>query len=132
MTRNTIHTRLLIQDFQACLHFYRDVMGFEVTWEDESYASFQEGEIRFSIFKRDLMAEALGTTALPANADSQDSFALIFEVADVDQEYQLLKEKGIIFEKAPQNYHGWGIRAAYFRDPDGSLIEINSGIKDAD
>lgn len=132
MIRHSIHTRLLIQDYQACLHFYRDIMGFEITWEDGDYASFQEGEIRLAIFKRELMSEAIQTTGMVVDAECQDIFALIIEVSNVDKYYQQLKEKGVEFAKVPQDYPGWGIRAAHFRDPDGNLIEINSGLEVSD
>lgn len=132
MPRNSIHNRLFIQDYQACLHFYRDLLGFNVTWDDGDYASFQDGDMRLAIFKRELMAEAIGTQEKPADVNCQDKFGLIFEVADVDEYYNQLKEKGVQFIKTPQNYTSWGIRAAYFRDPDGNLIEINSGLKSSE
>ncbi len=30
------HTRLLVLRFAECFRFYRDVMGFTVTWGDEN------------------------------------------------------------------------------------------------
>lgn len=128
MTRHSIHTRLLIKDYQACFLFYRDTMGFEVTWDDGDYASFQDGDLRMAIFKRQMMAEAIGNIDKPNDANCQDKIALIFEVADVDEYHHQLQEKGVQFVKAPLDYPSWGIRAAYFRDPDGNLIEINSGL----
>jgi catechol 2,3-dioxygenase-like lactoylglutathione lyase family enzyme len=129
MSRNSVHTRLLIQDYQASLHFYRDIMGFEVTWDDGDYASFQDGEMRLAIFKREMMSETTGTTAKVADAECQDKFALIFEVSNVDEYYRQLQDKGVQFANIPQDYPSWGIRAAHFRDPDGNLIEINSGLE---
>ncbi|MFC1879714.1 VOC family protein [Chloroflexota bacterium] len=131
MKPKSIHTRLMIQDYQACFLFYRDIMGFDVTWDDGIYAGFQDGDLRLGIFMRHLMAEEIGTTEKPADADSQDKVALILEVADVDRYYGHLRDKGVRFIKTPQDYPGWGIRAAYFRDPDGNLIEINSGLSDS-
>ena len=128
MTRHSIHTRLLIKDYQACFLFYRDTMGFEVTWDDGIYAGFQDGDMRLAIFKRHLMAEAIGNTDKPPDADCQDKIALIFEVSDVDEYHRQLRKKGVQFTKEPLDYPSWGIRAAYFRDPDGNLIEINSGL----
>jgi len=128
MSRNSVHSRLLDNDFQASLHFYRDILGFEVTWDDGDYANFQDGEMRVAIFKRELMSEAIGTTDKPAEAECQDKLGLIFEISNVDEYYRQLKEKGVQFSKPPQDFPTWGIRAAYFRDPDGNLIEINSGL----
>ena len=128
MTIKSIHTRLMIRDYQACLHFYRDIMEFDVIWDDGDYAAFQDGDLRLAIFKRHLMAEAIGSGQKPAGADCQDKAALILEVVDVDQFYDQLRGKGVRFINPPQDYPDWGIRAAYFRDPDGNLIEINSGL----
>lgn len=128
MTRHSVHARLLIKDYQACFHFYRDIMKFEVTWDDGDYAAFQDGVMRLAIFKRQMMAEAIGNNDKPTDADSQDKLALIFEVSDVDEYHHQLREKGVQFVKDPLDYPSWGIRAAYFRDPDGNLIEINSGL----
>jgi catechol 2,3-dioxygenase-like lactoylglutathione lyase family enzyme len=75
-----------------------------------------------------MMAEAIGNTDKPLDADCQDKTALIFEVSDVDEYHHQLQEKGVQFVKDPLDYPSWGIRAAYFRDPDGNLIEINSGL----
>ena len=129
MTRNSVHARLLVKDYRACLPFYRDIMEFSVTWDDGNYASFQDGDLRLAIFKRDMMAEAIGNTDKVFDAECQDKLALIFEVVDVDDYYQQMKNKGVQFIKEPLDYPSWGIRAAYFRDPDGNLIEINCGIK---
>jgi len=128
MKRHSVHTRLLIKDYQACLLFYRDIMGFEVTWDDGDYAGFQDGDMRLGIFKRHMMAEAIRNTAKPDDPDCQDKIALIFEVSDVDEYHRQLRDKGVQFVKDPLDYQSWGIRAAYFRDPDGNLIEINSGL----
>ena len=128
MSNRSLHVRFMIQDYQACLHFYRDIMGFEVTWDDGDYAGFQDGDLRLGIFKREMMAEAIGTTAKPADADCQDKIALIFEVPDVDEYHRQLKAKGVQFVMKPQDFPSWGLRTAYFRDPDGNLIEINSGL----
>jgi len=129
MTLNSIHPRLLIKDYQACLHFYRDILGFEVAWEDGDYASFQDGKMRLAIFKREMMAETIENTDKEFDAESQDKIALIFEVTNVDEYHHQLQENGVQFIMDPQDFPSWGIRAAYFRDPDGNLIEINSGLE---
>jgi catechol 2,3-dioxygenase-like lactoylglutathione lyase family enzyme len=128
MTRLSIHARLLIKDYQACFLFYRDIMEFEVTWDDGNYTGFQDGGMRLALFKRHMMAETIGNIDKPIDAECQDKLALIFEVADVDEYHRQLREKGVQFVKDPLDYPSWGIRAAFFRDPDGNLIEINSGL----
>ncbi len=127
------HIRLLTADFMACFRFYRDVMGFRVTWGDEggSYASFTDREDNkptLALFERGAMAVEVGANHLPADANAQDRAMLIIGVADVDRSVQELEARGAPVVKAPQDYLGWGIRAAYLRDPDGNLIELNSDL----
>ena len=40
-----VHMRLLVDDYTGCFRFYRDVMGFGVTFGDETsnYADFSVG-----------------------------------------------------------------------------------------
>ena len=106
----------------------RGIVDVSFSVDEGNYAGFQNGDMRLGIFKRNMMAEAIGTTAKPTDADCQDKIALIFEVPDVDEYHRQLKAKGVQFVKKPQDFPSWGLRAAYFRDPDGNLIEINSGL----
>lgn len=120
------HVRLLVQDYPACFRFYRDVLDFEVAWGEEhgQYADFRAGDATLALYKRELMAEAVGTSDRPADVDAQDRAALIFEIEDVDAAWEQLKARGVRFVTEPQDRPDWGIRTAHFRDPDGNLIEI--------
>jgi catechol 2,3-dioxygenase-like lactoylglutathione lyase family enzyme len=77
------YIRLLVTDFDACFRFYRDVMGFEVGWGEEGagYADFKTGsDTGLALFDKAEMSQALGTSELPATAEAQDRFLLIFGV----------------------------------------------------
>jgi catechol 2,3-dioxygenase-like lactoylglutathione lyase family enzyme len=52
-----------------------------------------------------------------------DSTTLYFEVSDVDKTCQMLKEKGIIFEKEPEDQR-WLWRESELIDPDGHHLKI--------
>ena len=122
------YNRLLVADFRATFLFYRDVLGFKPTFGDENdvYADFDTGSSSLALFRRDLMAETVGTTDKPANADCQDRVAFIFHAENVDAACEELKAKGIALITEPQDRPIWGIRTAHFRDPDGNLLEIYS------
>jgi catechol 2,3-dioxygenase-like lactoylglutathione lyase family enzyme len=74
------------------------------------------------------MAEAVGNANQPSSVKCQDRSALIFAVDNVDETYQQLTKKDVIFVTQPCDRPDWGTRTAHFRDPDGNLIEINSNL----
>jgi lactoylglutathione lyase len=122
------HIRLLVRDYGACFRFYRDVMGFEPVWGDESsgYADLDAGNATLALFGRGEMAKVVGTGELPAEALAQDTAVLIFAVEDVDAATARLQERRVPLVAAPADRPEWGVRTAHFRDPDGNLIEINA------
>ncbi|MBD1834825.1 VOC family protein [Cyanobacteria bacterium FACHB-472] len=120
------YTRLLVKDLKACFDFYKDVMEFDVTVEDEKsgYAEFKAGDMRLSLFRRQEMAQMIGNADKPENADCQDKVALVFTVHDVDQAYHKLRHKGVNFTTEPMSNPYYGIKTTYLRDPDGNLIGL--------
>lgn len=119
--------RLLVTEYEACFFFYRDTLGFPVTYGSEAgdYASFDARQAAVAIYRRPLMAGVVGTEALPLQAESQDRVALHFQVDDVDQAVQALRASGVTILREPTDRPDWGARTAHFRDPDGTLIEIS-------
>lgn len=126
------NVRLLVTRFDETFAFYRDVLGLTPTWgkPGDNYASFAfPGGAQIALFRRSLMADAVGTAAQPATRREQDTAALVLTVDDVDALYARLKPTGIEFAGAPNDQPVWGIRAMHFRDPDGNLIEVFSPLK---
>jgi catechol 2,3-dioxygenase-like lactoylglutathione lyase family enzyme len=130
-TMNLHNVRLLVVDFDRMFSFYKEKVGLEVAWggPGDVYAEFKlSGGGTIALFKRDLMAQALGTTALPSNAPGQDRFGLVIFVENLDEMFKALQSKGVAFVTEPVDRPDWGIRIAHFRDPDGNLIELASKI----
>ena len=119
--------RLLVERFDACFRFYRDVIGLTPVWGEEGgrYAEFKAGDgASLALFKRELMAEALGTGDLPYDARAQDRAAVILQVEDLEKAVSGLRAKGVALVTELKDYPAWTIRAAHLRDPDGNLIEL--------
>lgn len=122
----SLHIRLLVNDFPACFRFYRDTLGFVPVFgaEDDVYADFETGGQGIALFARSLMADAVGSTSAPG--DAQDTAVLVLAANNVDEAAEILRSKGVVLVTGPSDRPLWGIRTAHFRDPDGHLIEINS------
>jgi predicted enzyme related to lactoylglutathione lyase len=126
MQVGTAYTRLLVSDLEASFRFYKEVMEFEVKMDslEDGYAEFKVGDMKLSLFKRQEMAQMIGNSSKPPHAECQDNVALIFTVHDVTEEYQKLTHKGVKFTAEPMNNPYYGIKTAYLRDPDGTLIGL--------
>lgn len=121
------NVRLLVSKFDECFLFYRDTLGFKVTWGNlgENYAHFQAGDSgELSLFSKSIMADIVNTSTLPPQQVIQDSMALIFSVDDLDEFYKLLSSQGVAFINEPTDQPDWGIRVFHLRDPDGNLLEF--------
>ncbi|PAV29689.1 bleomycin resistance protein [Virgibacillus profundi] len=119
------HTRLLVDNYKECFIFYRDILGFEVSWGDENslYGDFQVSEnIKLGLFERRQMVSAIDEEYRPA-LNAQDKTVLIFKVDNVDSKYKELLNK-VEFITGPTEQQDWGIKVAHFRDPADNLVEI--------
>ena len=114
------HVRLLVDDLDACLRFYRDTMTFEVLAQYGDYVEFRAGDAILALFPRTTMAEAVGFDPIAAG----DRTALVFHVGDVDMALADLRERGAPLAAEAQDRPEWGLRVAHLRDPDGNLIEL--------
>jgi lactoylglutathione lyase len=113
---------LLVQNFEKSLTFYRDVLGLEVGQLEANFAAFKMEGHDFALQQ---ISDAVGM--FNVNAEEQrmgaDRVILCAGVENVDGAYETLNAKGVEFIKPPID-QAWGIRAAYFRDPEGNLWEI--------
>jgi catechol 2,3-dioxygenase-like lactoylglutathione lyase family enzyme len=110
-------TRLLVDDFPSCFRFYRDVLGLEAGFGDESsgYASFSTEGGTLALFERGKQSEVV-TLRSPG-----DSALVVLEVDDADAEAGRLGEHVV---GGPVSRPDWGGRVVYLRDPDGNLVEL--------
>lgn len=119
--------RLLVDDFDSCFRFYSETLGLKVTWGRPGgvYASFDIGiPSGLSIFKSDLMAEAVGNRDKALPSDNREKTAMIIKVNDIDKAWDNLASRGVKFISTPKDMPAWGMRVAHFRDPEENLIEI--------
>ena len=80
-----VNIRLLVGDIRAAISFWRDVMGFRMTFGDEAmgYAYFETDSAGVELMTREGFAAALGETASPRKPEGHPA-VLVFRVDDVD------------------------------------------------
>jgi lactoylglutathione lyase len=120
------HVRLLVDEFDACFRWYRDVLGLQPYWGEEGsgYADFSagDGSSDLALFSRAAQVEVSGSLG----DGDRDRVALVFRVDDVDRTAREVAGRGGAIVAGPQDRPGWGIRTLHLRDPDGNVVELNS------
>jgi len=121
--------RLLVEDFSAALHFWRDIMKLPVSFHDETigYAYFDTGKIALELQTHDAFASALGEVT-PAPVPHGRQVVLDVRVDDVDATYAELIEQGATSVSSPIDRPVWRARTAHIADPDGHVIELFSSL----
>jgi lactoylglutathione lyase len=114
---------LFVADLDRARTFYRDTLGLQVTFEDESSAYFELKGASLILLTipsaQDLLtAEAVATQGSPGAASQLVAF-----VDDVNAVHGALSAQGVEFVREPVDRE-WGMRTAHFKDPDGNVWEL--------
>lgn len=126
------HVAVTVLDMERSVRFYRDLLGFDVLGQlllDEGtfkIVYLRSGGAHVELFAfRDHDAEA--AVGVP---DTVGGFKHVaFQTDDVDGIAARLQAAGVAFTLDPLDAAG-GVRLAFFRDPDGNLLELVSGVPD--
>ncbi|GAB4539072.1 MAG: VOC family protein [Pleurocapsa sp.] len=126
-------TRLLVSDYEACLEFYQNILGFELIYQSDRHdeADLKLGDTRLNIIKRQTMAEIVEFPATPVSEDIPNNLALIFTTKDLDKTCHELEQKNVALITKPVYRPQWGIKTVYLRDPNRNLIGIYQITDDA-
>ena len=118
---------LPVRDIQRCVSFYRDTLGFHLLDQTADAAFLRIGEkggLTLGLLSLDEVTKLISEEQVrPHEETIHRSYFAVF-VDDVDQEYEVLKGKGVHFVKPPTT-QPWGQRIAYFEDPEGNLWEVS-------
>jgi catechol 2,3-dioxygenase-like lactoylglutathione lyase family enzyme len=116
---------LVVSDYPRSLVFYRDVLGATVVREISDtlcLLSFGGGEIMLTVGGDPTKDKPTVTFASPIGIDKVSS-ELVIRVPDCLVAYEVLRSRGAEFLTPPVDW-GYEVRA-FFRDPDGHLLEIS-------
>jgi glyoxylase I family protein len=115
---------LQVFDMPASIHFYRNLLGFEVVQtsqpgDDCNWALLRLHGVELMLntaYERDARPPAPDPARLAAHRDT----GLYFGCPDVDGAYEQLRGKG--FELKAPFTAPYGMRQLYFADPDGYCL----------
>jgi len=97
-----------VSDLKRFVSFYENILGLKKRDEWSNYATFNIGEMTLGL-----------------DPDPKGELDIFMRVANVDEEYKQLKEKGVQFVTEPKDQY-WGGRTTMFKDPDGNKFILVS------
>lgn len=114
------------RDIDAAIRFYGDLLGLRETFRtpktgSPTHVEFRAGGFTLGLGTVEAARRVHGVDARPGTP----AMALVFWTEDVDREFERLRAAGTVVIQPPHDT-GNHNRAALFRDPDGSLVEIVS------
>jgi lactoylglutathione lyase len=128
MFDNIKATVLFVRDLDKCMTFYRDIVGFQMDQSDAQSAGFALENQYFILLHVSAAAQMISEEPLELKFEGGPRGLMAAAVEDVDAAYEELKTKGVTVLRPPTD-QPWGLRTAYFTDPEGNLWEINQPVK---
>ncbi|WP_280441780.1 VOC family protein [Nocardia brasiliensis] len=131
---DALHPRLLVGRFAECFDFYSavlpELLGAELLKGTAAgpYANWDvDGQGVLVLFDRAAMAEVVGTAARPVQP-AQDTVMFVCRVPEVAAGFDLCVRHGATVVTGVTERPHWGpnLRTAHVRDPEGTLIELQS------
>ena len=143
------HVGITVSDMDRALHFYRDLLGLQVVG-DVTFAGEEADELtqeqnvtlravylRSPDDKKGAPIELLQFVSPLATGEPYPGIAnpgiteVAFWVQDIEKIYADLKAQGVSFYSPPQLFEleSYKVKAVYFRDPDGTTLELIQNVK---
>ncbi|WP_282608600.1 VOC family protein [Pelagibius sp. Alg239-R121] len=120
--RNADYTILLCQNLAETRSFYKDVMGFPLETDLETWVSFRVGATLLTLRPRGANPVWDDGPAEPGAASVQLAFRVPPPAVDVC--HAELLAQGVPILREPTDLPDWRHRTLFFRDPEGNVIEI--------
>lgn len=113
--------RIITKDIRQSVQFYEKAIGFTVQWYTEDFAELRTNSVTIAIGSTRTMKMFHGEDV--TESKDQSNIIIEFLVADVDREYERIKNLTDHIIQEPTTMP-WGNRSLLFRDPDGNLINF--------
>jgi len=117
--RSLDYVILFVEDIDASMSFYRELLGGDPSTRSETYAEFRLSNLRLGLYDRARLPELIGREGSAGGPDSE----ILFLVDDADAEAERLRASGVQILSGPID-RPWGHRTVHLVDPDGHVIEL--------
>ncbi len=109
-------TFLYTRDLETSAQFYEETLGLSLVLDQGACRIYRTSKSGFlGICSRS------ETQTAP---EKPQGVIITLATHKVDEWYEALQQKGVVFEKPPQHNHTYNIYHCFLRDPNGYLLEI--------
>ena len=119
------HVALFVNQWQACLWFYRDLLGMQVEWHpDPDNIYLTSGNDNLALHRATPATGKDTTTPKVAGTAGLDHLGFILdEIDQVDTWHEFLLANRVTVHQTPKT-HRDGARSLYCADPDGNIVQL--------
>ena len=112
------HVALFVEQFEACEHFYVQLLGMQVEWRPHPHNLYlSSGCDNLALHRAPTLIER-------GSRQKLDHIGFIIDTENaVDDWYEFLKSNGVVVRTAPRT-HRDGARSFYCEDPDGTMVQM--------
>lgn len=123
--RYEVGVSLAVKDLLTAHEFYGSKLGLTIERESDYERVYSSGHVKVQVY-------------VSSEAGTNKATAAFWEVENIEAEVAELRNKGVEFEHFPANsgmeekgdvYISNGEKAAWFKDPDGNILNLHSGKK---
>jgi catechol 2,3-dioxygenase-like lactoylglutathione lyase family enzyme len=117
-TQGLRHVALYVKNFDACRHFYIDLLGMTIDWEpDADNLYLTSGHDNFALHRAP-------HDFSPSKYQHLDHIGFFLKHREeVDQWHQYLLSHQVTIKASPKD-HRDGTRSFYCQDPDGNIVQL--------
>lgn len=117
-TQGLHHVALLIKNFDACKHFYHELLGLEIVWQpDEDNLYLSSGNDNLALHRAPL-------DFTPVKHQHLDHIGFFLaKREEVDEWFEYFKSENVTIKALPKD-HRDGTRSFYCADPDGNIVQL--------
>jgi len=114
-----------VSNMARSVEFYKDKLGIPMKFGSPDWTEFQTGTTTLALHG--------GGKPQESSTEQQSHVAgtcsIGFNVENLDQTYELLRARGVVFTMPPTAREGEGIKLAIARDPDGLAVSFGEAAK---